>query len=81
MRIGYERVSTADQSLALQHDALTTAGCQQFYTEHASDLFPVREEVTRERPSGRGSGRSAARRRRMAGDEGPGRYPGPILPQ
>jgi DNA invertase Pin-like site-specific DNA recombinase len=33
MLIGYARVSTVDQNLALQRDALTEAGCAKIYTE------------------------------------------------
>ena len=36
MFIGYARVSTADQNLALQRDALTEAGCQKIFTEQMS---------------------------------------------
>ena len=34
--IGYTRVSTTDQNLHLQVDALTTAGCQRIFEETAS---------------------------------------------
>jgi DNA invertase Pin-like site-specific DNA recombinase len=34
--IGYARVSTLDQNLALQQDALTSAGCEKIYTEQMS---------------------------------------------
>lgn len=36
MLIGYARVSTADQTLALQRDTLTTAGCERLFTDTAS---------------------------------------------
>jgi DNA invertase Pin-like site-specific DNA recombinase len=36
MLVGYARVSTLDQTLALQQDALTAAGCEHLYTDTVS---------------------------------------------
>jgi DNA invertase Pin-like site-specific DNA recombinase len=36
MNIGYARISTGDQTLDLQHDALAGAGCEKIVTETAS---------------------------------------------
>jgi len=48
MFIGYARVSTDDQKLDLQHDALQTTGCEKIFDETASGAsprLPVREEL------------------------------------
>src|SRR5271156_1647960 len=42
MLIGYARVSTVDQNLALQRDALTEAGCQKIFTEQMSGAVAER---------------------------------------
>ena len=36
MKIGYARVSTEDQNLRLQQEALQKAGCQKIYQEKVS---------------------------------------------
>ena len=45
MRIGYARVSTDDQTLDLQRDALKRAKCRQIYEEHASGKTTSRPEL------------------------------------
>ncbi len=45
MKIGYVRVSTRDQNLELQLDALTRAGCDVIYQEKASGALATRVEL------------------------------------
>jgi DNA invertase Pin-like site-specific DNA recombinase len=46
MLIGYARISTLDQTLALQQDALTVAGCEQLYTDTVSGSVTERPGLT-----------------------------------
>ena len=48
MLIGYARVSTQDQTLRLQHDALTDGGCEKLFRENlsgTSTTLPAREKL------------------------------------
>jgi DNA invertase Pin-like site-specific DNA recombinase len=44
--IGYARISTDDQNLALQHDALTVAGCEKIYEDRISGSQAERPGLT-----------------------------------
>jgi DNA invertase Pin-like site-specific DNA recombinase len=46
MRIGYARVSTADQSPDLQEDALQKAGCEKIFRDIASGAVDSRKGLS-----------------------------------
>src|SRR3954447_8032608 len=46
MLVGYTRISTTDQTLDLQRDALTKAGCSKIFTDTASGAKSEREGLT-----------------------------------
>jgi DNA invertase Pin-like site-specific DNA recombinase len=54
MFIGYARVSTTDQTLALQRDALKRAGCERIFTDTASgsiaDRHGLEDAISQLRP-------------------------------
>ena len=47
MLIGYARVSTFDQNLDLQKDALEKAGCEKIFTDTVSGTVPQRPALTK----------------------------------
>ncbi len=44
--LGYARVSTGDQDVALQRDALTAAGCYRVFVDTASGALDARPALT-----------------------------------
>ena len=46
MLVGYARISTTDQTLALQEDALTAAGCEKVFHDVASGVADARPGLT-----------------------------------
>jgi DNA invertase Pin-like site-specific DNA recombinase len=46
MNIGYARVSTKDQNLALQLEALNNGGCEKIYKDKVSGTKATREGLT-----------------------------------
>lgn len=43
MDVGYARVSTKDQNLDLQHEALHRAGCEKIYDDRVSGTKTLRQ--------------------------------------
>ena len=46
MQIGYALISTSDQNLALQEDALAKAGCKKVFSDVASGAIDARKGLT-----------------------------------
>jgi hypothetical protein len=64
-KFGYVRVSTLDQNLALQQDALREAGCQKVFVEQTSGAVTYRPALREAHEYAR-SGDAAQRRSRAA---------------
>lgn len=73
MLIGYARVSTADQNLDMQRDALTRAGCEKIFEEKksgkAGSKRPEFEAALAYLGVGSGWGRNDTLSRRFLGPE------------
>lgn len=48
MLVGYARVSTQEQTLALQQDALEKVGCERIFTDTVSGARFYLQTITRE---------------------------------
>ena len=67
MKIGYARVSTQDQRLNLQLEALHKAGCKRVYREKVTGAYRDRPELKSDaRPASRGRHRRRMETRPMA---------------
>ena len=78
MLIGYARVSSQDQTLQLQHDALTDGGCEKLFREKLSGASTTAASVASH--SGRNR-RTIQTKRETGGSGGSGAHPPRRRPQ
>jgi DNA invertase Pin-like site-specific DNA recombinase len=65
-RIGYPRVSTEDQNLSLQLDALKAAGCNRIFADEGISGFKARRPALDEALRGLRPGEGFCPRRRLS---------------